>query len=379
MCAPPGGGAARMFPYASIPRPEYPRPGRQRASVQGVDWLNLNGPWQFRFDPEQCGVDEVWFARDQPNWREQIIASFCWESPAAWGESDAAGTENYYSTRVFLAPLDDVTLPWLFSGFDSLGHMHPELARGCAPIAFPQSHVELACHIAPMLCTLSVAAVTSEGKTAASNFVQYRVTNGVLPLREERDAGPTVVLRPTISEWTAGEWSGGVSRASLAEGLGACFGRGTGFFEWEVADEALQPLGGARRVRIRCEVSARRDGERQTGAHRDPTLFELSVNGLRAHQQVLPDHPHDSRGALSYLRGGRGAYGYLMRATVEHDLLRRLAETTSFAGVVRRRCTGPRDASPAGGLTVYGPDAGRYPLGPTLIIEWEDTELSRET
>ena len=33
------------------PRPEYPRPDFQRGTVEGVDWLNLNGPWQFRFDP----------------------------------------------------------------------------------------------------------------------------------------------------------------------------------------------------------------------------------------------------------------------------------------------------------------------------------------
>ncbi len=33
------------------PRPEYPRPERRRGMLEGVDWLNLNGPWQFRFDP----------------------------------------------------------------------------------------------------------------------------------------------------------------------------------------------------------------------------------------------------------------------------------------------------------------------------------------
>ncbi len=32
-----------MFPSSSIPRPEHPRPDRQRGRVEGVDWLNLNG------------------------------------------------------------------------------------------------------------------------------------------------------------------------------------------------------------------------------------------------------------------------------------------------------------------------------------------------
>ena len=68
--------------------------------------MNLNGPWQFRFDRDRRGVAEAWFAPDQPDWREQIIVPFCWESLAAWGEGDAAGNENYYATRVFLNPLE---------------------------------------------------------------------------------------------------------------------------------------------------------------------------------------------------------------------------------------------------------------------------------
>ena len=56
-----------------LPRPEYPRPDRQRGFVHGVDWLNLNGAW---------------------------------ESLAAWSEADAAGNENYYATRVYRNPLE---------------------------------------------------------------------------------------------------------------------------------------------------------------------------------------------------------------------------------------------------------------------------------
>ena len=70
------------------PRPEYPRPERQRGTIEGLDWLNLNGPWQFRFDPNRVGVKERWFDPALPDWREQIIVPFCWESLAAWGEGD---------------------------------------------------------------------------------------------------------------------------------------------------------------------------------------------------------------------------------------------------------------------------------------------------
>ncbi len=88
------------------PRPEYPRPERQRGTIEGYDWLNLNGPWQFRFDPERRGEQEGWFDPQGPEWREQIIVPFCWESLAAWGEGDTAGNDNYYSKRVFRNPLE---------------------------------------------------------------------------------------------------------------------------------------------------------------------------------------------------------------------------------------------------------------------------------
>src|SRR5436190_19834967 len=92
-----------LLPY---PRPEYPRPDRRRGTVEGYDWLNLNGPWQFRFDADRRGEKEEWFAPDPVDWREQIIVPFCWESLAAWGEGDAAGNDNYYALRVFRNPLE---------------------------------------------------------------------------------------------------------------------------------------------------------------------------------------------------------------------------------------------------------------------------------
>ena len=80
----------RMF----LPRPEYPRPDRQRGFVHGVDWLNLNGAWEFRFDGDRVGEKEQWFEPGEERWADQIVVPFCWESLAAWGEADAAGNDN---------------------------------------------------------------------------------------------------------------------------------------------------------------------------------------------------------------------------------------------------------------------------------------------
>ena len=43
------GGAAEE----DIPRGEHPRPDLRRDG-----WLSLNGPWQFRFDPDDRGLDQ---------------------------------------------------------------------------------------------------------------------------------------------------------------------------------------------------------------------------------------------------------------------------------------------------------------------------------
>src|SRR3954466_7581957 len=89
-----------------LPRPEYPRPDRQRGFVHGVDWLNLNGAWEFRFDGERRGVEERWFASQRDRWNEQIIVPFCWESLAAWGEADARSNDHFFARRVFRNPLE---------------------------------------------------------------------------------------------------------------------------------------------------------------------------------------------------------------------------------------------------------------------------------
>jgi len=68
------------------------------------------------------------------------------------------------------------------------------------------------------------------------------------------------------------------------------------------------------------------------------------------------------------LRGGRGAYGYLTHATVEGSLLEEV-KAGMKGNRVRLRCAVPRDESPQGGLTIYGSAFGRYPIGPTLIVE----------
>jgi hypothetical protein len=269
---------------------------------------------------------------------------------------------------------ENVTLHWMYSGIDTLGTVHPALVRGRKPITFRHHRVELAGNIElalptePMLTTFSVAAVTPDGQTVASNFIHHFIAPPALPEREER--GNTLVLRKPVGAWSDAVWSGSASTRDEAQAQGTCFAQGLGHFEWRFEDEAVQRLGVARRVRFLCEASSHRIDTPQTDSHDFPTNFELSINGIPVYRGVLPDHPHDSRGMLSYLRGGKGAYGYLIRATAEDRLLQQIADAARREGALRFRCAAI-SGTPEGGLTVFDFDCGRYPLGPTIVIEWE--------
>ena len=222
---------------------------------------------------------------------------------------------------------ENVTLHWMYSGIDTLGTIHPELARGRAAIPF-QAPSRRACSQnrsdlpdQPMLCTLSVAAVTPDGQTVASNFIQHFVAHGVAS-RTRRSRIHSDSCGKPVHRWTDAAWTGLASRrARKPERRVPASPKASVSSNGCFDDEALPRLGAARRVRILCEVSSRRMDTPQTDSHRYPTNFELLINDFPVHRGILPDHPHDSRGALSYLRGGRGAYGYLIRATMEDDLL----------------------------------------------------------
>ena len=90
------------------PRPEYPRPDFQRGTSEGIDWINLNGTWEFAFDSDDVGKKEEWFSLNAPDFPLQIQVPYPWESLAAWREEDRADSATYLSTNAYLKP-EDVT------------------------------------------------------------------------------------------------------------------------------------------------------------------------------------------------------------------------------------------------------------------------------
>ena len=276
---------------------------------------------------------------------------------------------SHYSS----VPQKDITLQWRLGGMDTRGRLLQDLDRGAVPIAFPHRTVAHAHDIAlampdfPVLATLSVQAVKADGSVVARNFVHYFVTDGYPPTREELPR--TLVVRGTPADWVNSEWTGWSPDREIERAHDACYGHGHGYFEW------LLPIGNAditkaRRLRLLCEASAHRVDAPQTDDDIYPTTLEMHLNGVHVCETTLRNHPHDARGVLSYLRaGGKGGYGYLAHAFAEGPLLRRIVGGHG-GNQLRLRCGVPKKAVAQGGLTIYGAECGRYPVSPTVIIEW---------
>jgi hypothetical protein len=285
----------------------------------------------------------------------------------------APGTElaiDVYSSPFARRGREEVTLYWTLSGIDSLGWAHDRLLQGSKRIEFPHYRVVLADQIEfrlpdkTMLCTLWVRALTPDGTLVARNYVQFFVDGGFAAREETPDH---VILRAPAHSWSAAKWSGAMSERAQAESAGACFGVGSGSFEWEFPVDPNE-LRSATRINLLCEASSCREGTPQTDSFAWPTQFRMLLNGVRVYSGILPNHPHDTAGSLSYLRNGRGAYGYLAHATIEGDLLRHVAAHNN-GNTLRLTCLVPAARKPRGGLTIYGGDCGRSPVPPTIILE----------
>ena len=330
--------------------------------LHDVEW-EFNGflnydrtPKEFGYDPRIINESNV-LPVDSPPVQRLL--------PGKIARLDVAS--SHFSTRKY----DHVSLHWEMAGIDGRGRYHQDLARGRVPIPFPHRKVapahsiELKMPDVTMLCTLSLSARTAEGQTVAQNFVHYFVSAGYPPQREQ--TARALILRAPPAHWSLAEWSEGMSERD-DDDADWCYGFGHGFFEW-VFPLAGAKLQQARRLKVLCEASSHRADSPQTDYDVFATTLQMHLNDVRLYKAVLRNHPHDSRGVLSYLRQGVGAYGYLAQAAAEKDMIAPICENISD-DALRLRCSVPDDVLARGGLTVYGAECGRFPVCPTVIIEW---------
>ena len=83
----------------------YPRPDFHRGTSEGQDWIDLNGEWDFRFDPEGGGETHG-LHESTAGFDRTIRVPFPWESHMAWGTEAVAGCENYFSRNLYISPAE---------------------------------------------------------------------------------------------------------------------------------------------------------------------------------------------------------------------------------------------------------------------------------
>jgi hypothetical protein len=119
----------------SIPLPEHPRPDFQREQ-----WLNLNGWWNFRFDPGNSGENEKWF-NNPGTFDKKILVPFPWgsrlsgvdnEAEIGWYSRTIEVPDNWSGKRTFIVfgASDWITTAWLD------GHKLGSFQGGYTPFEF---------------------------------------------------------------------------------------------------------------------------------------------------------------------------------------------------------------------------------------------------
>jgi len=107
-----------------------------------------------------------------------------------------------------------------------------------------------------------------------------------------------------------------------------------------------------------------------TDSYKFPTRVKVWVNGVAAGELFLEDEPADHRGILSWHSQPKndrlyeaGSYGYLCRVNIPSEMIRKAIDKIL---IIRFDV----DESFPGGLAIYGKQFGRYPLDPTVVLEY---------
>jgi hypothetical protein len=102
----------------AIPLPEHPRPDFQREQ-----WQNLNGTWDFRFDPLDLGEKEQWYNKTD-KFDKKIVVPFPWgsklsgvvnEAEIGWYSRELEVPSSWEDRSVFIVfgASDWITTAWL--------------------------------------------------------------------------------------------------------------------------------------------------------------------------------------------------------------------------------------------------------------------------
>jgi hypothetical protein len=304
---------------------------------------------------------------------------------------------------VFVSHYSERTAPprlwWWADGYDGMGNRVRLLKPQWKPVTWTpygvtgQGEVEVTLPDGPFVGALALALVEGDGmprlglaQPIARNFVNLVAKPEAPAPRVERKDDRTAIIRFAPEEFSRAKFSGGSD--SLP---GKAYGRGHGALTYRLRLPKAIVEAGLERIELRVEVAAKggrdqvdwpervnRQDYPQTDGRTLPTRFGVGVNGYRPNLfTVIPDDPADARGVLSHLnRVEHGSHGYLVAMPI--DLTEAIrAELAAGRSLVADLAAGkplvleffvPEIREGSNGLALYGAEAGRYPLDPTLMI-----------
>jgi len=248
------------------------------------------------------------------------------------------------------------------------------------------------------LIVLALTIESSTGTVFQRNFTTFRVNpEKSTPVEVITDNNKTInIITFAPSSFSDSKWS--QKQWNVLDGL-KVNGAGHGYFEYRVLLPSGILTGKVNGATLLFEASSKKlhgkdmEGSKNFGGdymqgkgnldpslnpnsypmtdiYKFPSKVKIWINGLVAGEIYLEDEPADHRGILSWHsqpKNGRlyeaGSYGYLCKVNIPAEIFRKTANQTL---IIRFEV----EESLPGGLAIYGKQFGRYPLDPTLAIEY---------
>ena len=282
------------------------------------------------------------------------------------GTTVAPGDEikaDIYASHFSHKTITGTTLHWQLDTISATGHVTRGNVSGNVEIPFPQYQVQHVHQLElripdvhPAVGTLHVWVTDHSGTVVARNFINFEHFVASTASVGSNGSGLISLNYAPISV-SESSWNEPTTSEQLFSAIGS------GYVEYEVS--LIEGLSAAdvADITLIFEASSCYGGARQTEPEKHPSDVTLSTNGVEIDTIRIPDCPADARGALSYIHGEPGIYGYLHNVKVDPSLiLNGKADTLTIRYEVKA------DAEAKGGFALYGARMGRYPAGPHLLI-----------
>src|SRR5262249_47536322 len=85
-------------------------------------WANLNGTWQFRFDPKDEGTNGKWFEPGSEGYDRKIVVPFGWESELSEVQDTSKESKIGWYRRSFRVPDDFPKDQHVWLRFEAVDH-----------------------------------------------------------------------------------------------------------------------------------------------------------------------------------------------------------------------------------------------------------------